>query len=62
MKTGNSLWSLKVQARMKSTGETWWEACSVIGRRGGLVSGRNRSSKSKAIAQEHRKQEEQGIR
>lgn len=62
MKTANSLWSLKVHARMKATRETWWEACSVIGKRGGFVSGLNRSRKSKAIAQEHRKQEAQGIR
>lgn len=62
MKTSNSLWSLKVQARMASTGETWWEACSVLGRRGGLVSGRRRASKSQAIVQERRKQEAQGIR
>jgi hypothetical protein len=62
MKTADSLWSLKVQARMKSTGETWWEACSVLGRRGGLVAGRNRAAKSKALSQERRKQEAMGIR
>jgi hypothetical protein len=62
MKTSNSLWSLKVEARMKATGETWWEACSIIGKRGGFVSARNRTAKSKAISQERRKQEAMGIR
>jgi len=62
MKTANSLWSLKVEARMKSTGETWWEACAVLGRRGGIVSGARRSSKAKALAGERRKQEAMGLR
>jgi len=62
MKSSNSLWSLKVEARMKSTGETWWEACSVLGKRGGLVAGRRRASKAKALAGERRKQEAIGIR
>jgi hypothetical protein len=62
MKTAPSLWSLKVQSRMKATGETWWEACAVFGKRGGIVAGRNRSRKSTALAQERRKQEAMKIR
>jgi hypothetical protein len=62
MKTAKSGWSLLVAARMKSTGETWWEASSVIGQHGGRVSGRNRARKSEAIRREIRNQEAKGIR
>jgi hypothetical protein len=55
-------WELKVRSVMSERGVSYWEACSVLGKRGGAVSGLRRSSKAKAISTERRKQEAMGIR
>jgi len=52
----------KIEARMRETGQDWWTVCGFFGRRGGAVSGARRSSKVRALSQEHRKQEAQGLR
>lgn len=55
-------WDLKVRAVMDAQGITYWEACGVLGRRGGVVSGARRASKAKAISSERRKQEAMRLR
>jgi hypothetical protein len=64
MKTSAPMLSFteKVQTRMNQTGESWSEACSFFGRRGGYVSGLNRGRKAEAIRREIRNQEAKGIR
>jgi hypothetical protein len=64
MKTSPPMMSFKekVHLRMVQTGESWWEACSFFGRRGGLVSRFNRARKAESIRREIRTQEAKGIR
>lgn len=62
MRSPTPAWSLKVRSLMDSTGKNYWECCAILGRRGGIVSAARRSSRSKALGNERRKQEAIGIR
>ena len=58
MKIAPQTFSQKMADLMRTTGKSYHDCAAILGRRGGLASGRNRRS----VAWERRKQEAQGIR